>query len=167
MSKQCAMDLCPSTLKKIHECWQPHHFREVIKRARNTFKPIQHLMAVVVRIDSVMELGAHLEAHEALEEIKDGLMQEITLNHPEKSVSTHFEIPKKLVRILTEKNSNLSSENGSEKTNLLTEFGGSIIRDMTLKVFDETNSDKAETARRLGISKGRLVQRLISYGAYP
>jgi hypothetical protein len=167
MSQQCAINLCPSTLEKINECWQPHHFREVIKYARNSFKPVLHLMAVIVRIDYVIELRAYLEVHETLEEIKEGIASEISLSSINKKSATHFEIPKKVVRILVERNSISSSENSLGKTNLLTEFGGSIIRDMTLKVYDETDGDKHETARRLGISKGRLVQRLISYGAYP
>lgn len=164
MSSPRIISLCPSTVRKINECWQPHHFRGVIKSSRNRFKPLRYLSVIIARIDEVIKLQANLDAHETLLEIRDQLREEVSRNDHENETPTHLRKQEKHLRILNGKIF-YEDEAGFERTELLSTFGDSIAKEITLKVYTETSENKDETCRRLGITKGRLIQRLLSYGA--
>jgi DNA-binding NtrC family response regulator len=162
MSNLRVASLVPGIVGQIEECWYPHHFREAIKRCKNAFMPIEHLQVVLVRIDLVIEMKPCFESLEALQEIREEVLDFINGNPSQKEVPTHFKRQNFQLRILTAKK---SSE--KEETDLLRDNRDFIEENLTIQVFNDSKRDKKEAARRLGISEGRLVQRLLSYGAHP
>lgn len=165
MSTPRVMSLCPGMIARIEECWEPHHFREVIKAAKKTFRPLEHLAVVIVRLDLVMVLKPLSEALETLIELREELVEFIDRNPAINNTPTHFSKHEKELRILTGKNEILEGESPNLGIKLLDENKEVIEKSLTVQIFEETKRDKKETARRLGISLGRLVQRLQTYGA--
>ena len=170
MSSPRVVSMCPGLINRIEECWEPHHFRDVIKSSKNAFKPLDHLAVVIVRIDLVMSYKPLNEAKEALLEIREELVEFMSRNPQLTKTPTHFKRHQKHLRILSGEKSFEEEKNGQiEKPmgQFLTENKEIIEKNLTLQVYEETKRNKNETARRLGISVGRLVQRLIRYEAYP
>lgn len=163
-------DRSPSLIKKINECWKPHEFREVIKKAKNAFKPKEYLALIISRIDSVNDFKARLESQETLLEIREEVELYLEANSFEEKKGRNLFVPKKDHSYINRQKFYDDEEPEALKagiSNFLSERALSIEAELTIKLFEETKRDKAETARRLGISKGALVQRLIKAGAYP
>jgi DNA-binding NtrC family response regulator len=172
MSSPRVVSLCPGVIGEIMECWEPHQFRDAIKRAKKAFKPLEHLAAVMVRIDLVIDKKPLSSAKETLLEIREEVADYIMRNPEGNEAPTHFKMHQKHLRILESKNHFPKSEKPKpieKKTAAeILDINKEVIeKNITVQIFEETKRDKSETARRLGITKGLLMQRLIRYGAYP
>lgn len=151
---------------QIEECRQPHHFREIIKRSKQAINPLHHLAIVAVRIEFLIENSLVFDCVGTLQEIREELMEYIEENSSIKS-EKKVKPERKMLRILEAKKVLKKEKAFKGKTQLLSENVDFIEKNLTLQVWEETKRDKQETARRLGISRGALIQRLINLGAYP
>lgn len=170
MSSPRVVTLCPGLVGRIEECWHPSHFREVLKSVRNSFKIVEHMKVVVVRLDTVIEISANLEALETLKEMREDLMSEITNLEVEKiypNPRNHFKSHENKLRIFTGKKSEFPNENRLNEEEILTKNSDSITKQLTLQVYDDSKRDMFESATRLGISVGLMAHRLRSYGMIP
>lgn len=163
MSSPRVVTLCPGLVGKIEECWKPHEFRDVVKRAKQAFKPLEHLQVVLVRLDLVIEKKPCSDLNETLSEIREEVAEFISRNDFKNEVSPS-EFTENVLRIFAGKKSYEEVADTLVAGRAIATNKDFIEKELTLQVYNETKRDKNETARRLGIPVGRLIQRLIRFG---
>lgn len=170
MSSPRVCSLVPGLVARIEECWHPSHFREVLKSVRNSFKMVEHMKAVVARLDLVIEISGNFEVIETLIEMREELADEILkleTNQMFQEDKKHFNGHSKQLRILNGGKIPSECERPIVKDEFLAKNADSITKQLTLQVYEDSGRNLIETARRLGVSVGLLANRLRTYGMYP